>query len=84
MAGRRPRASVVPALQELGRAIWARRYELGMTQEDAAWACRLGRAHFGAVERGECSPTYLTLLEIARGLDLEPDVLLRRAKGRDT
>ena len=83
MTGRRSGVSAVPALQELGRAIWARRCELGMTQEDAAWACRLERAHFGSVERGDCNPTYLTLLEIARGLDLEPEVLLRLARTDD-
>jgi len=72
-----------PALQALGRVIRARRHELGLTQEDAAWVCGLQRAHFGALERGESAPRYRTLLAIARALDMPPDVLVRRAEAGD-
>jgi transcriptional regulator with XRE-family HTH domain len=59
--------------------IWERRHELGLSQEEAAFACGLDRSYFGTLERGEHQPRYVMLLRVARGLGLRADVLLARA-----
>lgn len=47
-----------------------------MAQEDLAHRCDIPLSQVGRFERGVRSPTLSTILILARGLDVEPKVLL--------
>lgn len=47
-----------------------------MAQEDLALRCDIPLSQVGRFERGVRSPTLSTILILARGLDVEPKVLL--------
>jgi transcriptional regulator with XRE-family HTH domain len=51
-----------------------------LSQEAAALACRVDRAYFGKIERGERNPTLETIWKIADGFDTRPSDLLARAE----
>jgi len=42
----------------------------GPSQESFGFACGFHRNYVGAVERGECHPTLLTLRRIASGFEI--------------
>jgi len=54
-----------------GRSIAAKRKEMGISQEELAYRCGIHRTYIGAIERGEKSPTLLTIEKIARGLNVQ-------------
>lgn len=58
-------------LIKLGQAIRAVRESRGFSQDKFAYEINLGRSYYGAVERGEINVSTLTLIKIARGLDIE-------------
>lgn len=64
----------------LGRAVREVRVERGFSQEEFAARVKLDRSYFGAIERGEYNVSYLTVLKIARGLDIPPTELMLRAE----
>ena len=67
--------------QAFGLALKALREERGeMSQEAAALKCKVDRAYFGKVERGEKSPTLGTIWKIADGFETRPSELLIRAE----
>lgn len=47
--------------RELGRAVWRRRRELGMGQEELAKAIGTSQARISRIERGLDNPTLQTL-----------------------
>jgi XRE family transcriptional regulator, regulator of sulfur utilization len=51
-----------------------------MSQEAAALACRVDRAYFGKIERGEKNPTLEMIWKIADGFETTPSDLLARAE----
>jgi XRE family transcriptional regulator, regulator of sulfur utilization len=51
-----------------------------MSQEAAALACRVDRAYYGKIERGDKSPTLRTLWKLADGFETTPSDLLARAE----
>ncbi len=55
-------------LAALGSAVHQLRAERGLSQERLALEGRIARRFVGAIERGEQSPTYETLLKLADGL----------------
>ena len=55
---------------DLGCAIRARRKELDMSQPDLARAVGVTRSAVSQWERGETSPTYKTLLKVAKVLGM--------------
>jgi transcriptional regulator with XRE-family HTH domain len=60
----------------LGRAVRKIRRDQGITQEDLAARCKIDRAYFGAIERGEANVTFARLLTICDTLDIQPPELL--------
>ncbi len=71
----RPRMS--GHLQGLARRIRALRERRGLTQEDFAARCGISVSYASLLERGERSPSYETLLQVAAALGLPPWELLR-------
>lgn len=53
---------------QFGRVIASKRKEINISQEELAERCGLHRTYIGALERGEKSPTLITVEKIARGL----------------
>jgi PAS domain S-box-containing protein len=64
----------------MGEAIRFRRKELAKSQEDFAYDTNLGRGHVNELEHGRRAMSLRTLLKVARGLDILPSVLFRRAE----
>lgn len=54
------------------------RLESGLTQEDLAQRAGVDRTFPGRVERGETSPTLVTLVRLADALEVDPAVLVER------
>lgn len=71
----RPRMS--GHLQGLARRIRALRERRGLTQEDFAARCGISVSFASLLERGERSPSYETLLQVAVALAVPPWELLR-------
>lgn len=61
----------------LGKAIRARRLELGLTQEDLAEAADLHWTYIGGIERGERNVSLNNIVKIARALRTQSSVLMR-------
>ena len=65
------------ALNNLGLIIREKREEKGLTQIEVAEKAQLDRNYIGMVERGERNPSYLSLIKIAKGLDMTVDQLIK-------
>ncbi len=61
--------------EAFGRAVKARRAELGITQEDLAHKGEVARSFVSGLERGEKAPTVRTVWKLARALDCNPSDL---------
>lgn len=61
--------------EAFGRAIKARRAEVGLTQEDLADKGEVARSFVSAMERGEKAPTVKTVWKLAKALDCKPSDL---------
>ena len=75
-----PPAGVPPPrarLEGLAQRIRALRERRGLTQEDFAKACGISVSFASLLERGERSPSYDTLLQVASALALPLSELLR-------
>jgi transcriptional regulator with XRE-family HTH domain len=70
-------ASASGYLKELARRIRALRERRGLTQEDFAARCGISVSFASLLERGERSPSYETLLQVASALELPLWELLR-------
>lgn len=70
-------------LQGLARRIRALRERRGLTQEDFAARCGISVSFASLLERGERSPSYETLLQVASALDLPLWELLRLDDAQD-
>lgn len=66
--------------QAFGDALRDLRRERGLSQEAAALACEIDRAHFGKIERGHKNPTLATIWKITDALGTQPSDVLRRAE----
>jgi transcriptional regulator with XRE-family HTH domain len=71
-------------LQGLARRIRALRERRGLTQEDFAARCGISVSFASLLERGERSPSYETLLQVAGALGLPPSELFRLEEDDDT
>lgn len=65
------------ALNNLGQIIREKREALGLTQIEVAEKAGLDRNYIGMVERGERNPSYLSLVKIAKGLNMTVDELIK-------
>jgi transcriptional regulator with XRE-family HTH domain len=70
-------------LQGLARRIRALRERRGLTQEDFAARCGISVSFASLLERGERSPSYETLLQVASALELPLWELLRLDDAQD-
>ncbi len=68
--------STHPATVELGHRVHVRRVELRLSREQLAEASGTHPAYVGGIERGERNITMLTLLRLARALDVAPGALV--------
>jgi transcriptional regulator with XRE-family HTH domain len=66
--------------QAFGDALKQLRQERGLSQEAAALACGIDRAHFGKLERATKTPTLGTVWRIADAFETQPSDLLARAE----
>jgi transcriptional regulator with XRE-family HTH domain len=73
--------AVAASLVELGRAIRALREGRGLTQEEFARACGISVSFASLLERGERSPSYDTLVQVAAALGVTPAGLLSGVGG---
>ena len=64
-------------LKTLGQTIRLKRENLGLTQNEVAERAGLDRNYIGMVERGERNPSYLSLIKIAKGLNLTVHQLIK-------
>jgi len=63
----------------LGAAMRSARRERGHTQESFAALAGVSSRYYGAVERGEFSPSVNVMTKVAAGLKMRPSELLGRA-----
>lgn len=63
-------------LAALGAAIREHRTAAGLTQAQLAERAGIGRPHLNHIEGGRKSPTVVVLVHLARGLGVDPAVLL--------
>lgn len=69
------------ALDVLARRIRSLRERLGITQEEFASRCGISVSFASLLERGERSPSYETLLQIAEALEIPLAELFRSSSG---
>lgn len=68
----------------LGRTIREVRHERSIDAADLAAAAGIVPTHLDAIEAGRSDPSYDVLLALARGLGIQPGVLVDRAGNLDT
>jgi transcriptional regulator with XRE-family HTH domain len=76
-----PRRKVKPRSPDhaaLGRAVEELRDEAGLTQEGLADRMRTEATTVGKLERGVANPTFISLLRVARGLEVELSEVFER------
>ncbi|MCJ8290003.1 MAG: helix-turn-helix transcriptional regulator [Crocinitomicaceae bacterium] len=64
-------------LQKLGLKIKHIREKKGFDQKSFAFDCEIGRTQLYMIENGKTNPRLLTLMKIARGLEISVDELLK-------
>lgn len=62
--------------RKLGAKIKHLREEKGIDQKSFAFDCEIGRTQLYMIENGKTNPRLLTLMKVAKGLDLSVDELL--------
>ena len=55
---------------KFGKRIVAIRHAQGLSQEALSLRCNINRTYMGELERGEKSPSLVTIAKIAKGLDI--------------
>tara|TARA_Y100000768_G_C23960425_1_gene675068 strand:- start:1376 stop:1594 length:219 start_codon:yes stop_codon:yes gene_type:complete len=63
-------------IQQLGARIRQLREEKGIDQKAFAFECEIGRTQLYMIENGKTNPRLLTLMKIAKGLELSLHELL--------
>ncbi|MCT7646682.1 helix-turn-helix domain-containing protein [Aliarcobacter butzleri] len=66
----------IQLLNQLAAKIKSRRLELNLSQEALADKCSLDRTYISLVERSKRNPSYLTLIKISEGLEIDIKKLL--------
>lgn len=68
----------LPLIQAFSAVLKARRFEMGLTQEDLAGIVELDRPYITMLEAGRKQPTLSVLWRIAAGLELSAGDLAAR------
>lgn len=63
--------------QKLGAKIKQLREEKGIDQKSFAFDCEIGRTQLYMIENGKTNPRLLTLIKIAKGLEISVGELLK-------
>ncbi len=66
----------IQLLNQLAAKIKSRRLELNLSQEVLAEKCSLDRTYISLIERSKRNPSYLTLIKICEGLEIDLKKLL--------
>lgn len=69
-------------LEQLGQRIKEERLKLKISQEQLAQKCNFDRTYISLLERGKRNPSYLNLLQLCNGLEIELShlIALKEAK----
>ena len=67
-------------LEELAKKIKRRRTQLGISQEKLAQKCDFDRTYISLLERAKRNPSYLSLIKLCVGLEIELHKLLQEEK----
>ena len=70
-------------LKELASKIRNRRVELNLSQEKLAENCGFDRTYISLLERAKRNPSYLSLLKLCVGLEIELNELLKIKEEND-
>lgn len=63
-------------LKQLAEKIKSKRLELNLSQEGLADKCGLDRTYISLIERSKRNPSYLSLIKLCDGLDIDIKELL--------
>ena len=63
-------------LQKIGANLLRIRTAKGLTQEELSYRCDVDRAKISKIESGQANLMVTTLLDLAEGLDVNPEELL--------
>jgi len=75
-----PRHANDPSLVALGAAIRCARRERDMSQEELAHRSEIDRAYMSSIERGQQNPGIVSIIRIAKALELTVAQLMMVAK----
>ena len=65
-------------LKQLAQKIKHRRKELNLSQEKLAQICEFDRTYISLLERAKRNPSYLSLVKLCVGLEIELSELLQK------
>lgn len=71
-------------LKQLAKKIKKRRTELNISQEKLAEKCDFDRTYISLLERAKRNPSYLSLLKLCTGLEIELTELLQKELSNDS
>ncbi|MFZ3118561.1 MAG: helix-turn-helix transcriptional regulator [Variovorax sp.] len=74
-----PRHANDPALIALGDAVRALRLARGLSQEELAHRSAIERSYMSSIERGTQNPGVMSIVRIARGMDVSLKELMEYA-----
>jgi transcriptional regulator with XRE-family HTH domain len=75
-----PRHANDPDLVALGAAIRSARRERVMSQEELAYRSEIDRAYMSSIERGQQNPGIVSIIRIAKAMELTAAQLMMAAK----
>lgn len=66
-------------LKNIGINVKSERLRKGLSQEELAEKCEISRNSISLIETGKINPTILRVIDIARVLDVDVNLLIRDA-----
>ena len=72
----------IQLLNQLAKKIKSRRLQLNLSQEELANKCLLDRTYISLIERSKRNPSYLSLIKLCDGLELDIKELLGESDDR--